>query len=148
MSPASSDFDNSSSMAIPVGLIPSEEKKEVDKRKLAFAVLISIVFFIPLGVGLFEGWRSLMKPPLTPRQVFISGALSAYKCQVFRGRVSPAEGRARLEKIFEINSLDPSIIDDPLMNDIAGVFAQMLDVSCSSAGMDEVVALNRIYRRL
>lgn len=148
MSPASSDFDNSSSMAIPVGLIPSEEKKEVDKRKLAFAVLISILFFIPLGVGFFEGLRSLMKPPLTPRQVFVSGALSAYKCQVFRGRLSPAEGRARLEKIFEINSLDPSIVDDPLMNDIAGVFAQRLDVSCSSAGMDEVVALNRIYRRL
>tara|TARA_B000000441_G_C21615452_1_gene274276 strand:+ start:65 stop:511 length:447 start_codon:yes stop_codon:yes gene_type:complete len=148
MSPASSDFDNSSSMVIPVGLIPSEEKKEVDKRKLAFAVLTSIIFFIPLGVGFFEGLRSLMKPPLTPRQVFVSGALSAYKCQVFRGRVSPAEGRARLEKIFEINSLDPSIVDDPLMNDIAGVFAQMLDVSCSSAGMDEVVALNRIYRRL
>ena len=148
MSPASSDFDNSSSMAIPVGLIPSEEKKEVDKRKLAFAVLISIVFFIPLGVGFFEGLRSLMKSPLTPRQVFVSGALSAYKCQVFRGRVSPAEGKARLEKIFEINSLDPSIVDDPLMNDIAEVFAQMLDVSCSSVGMDEVVALNRIYRRL
>ena len=148
MSPASSDFHNSSSMAIPVGLIPSEEKKEVDKRKLAFAVLTSIIFFIPLGVGFFEGLRSLMKPPLTPRQIFVSGALSAYKCQVFRGRVSPAEGRARLEKIFEINSLDPSIVDDPLMNDIAGVFAQMLDVSCSSVGMDEVVALNRIYRRL
>ena len=65
-----------------------------------------------------------------------------------RDRVSPAEGRARLEKIFEINSLDPSTVDDPLMNDIAGVFAQMLDVSCSSAGMDEVVTLNRIYRRL
>jgi hypothetical protein len=148
MSPASSDFDNSSSMAIPVGLIPSEEKKEVDKRKLAFAVLISIVFFIPLGVGFFEGLRSLMKSPLTPRQVFVSGALSAYKCQVFRGRLSPAEGRARLEKIFEINSLDPSIVDDPLMNDIAEVFAEMLDVSCSSVGMDEVVALNKIYRRL
>ena len=148
MSPASSDFYNSSSMAIPVGLIPSEEKKEVDKRKLAFAVLISIVFFVPLGVGFFEGLRSLMKSPLTPRQVFVSGALSAYKCQVFRGRVSPAEGRARLEKIFEINSLDLSIVDDPLMNDIAGVFAQMLDVNCSSVGMDEVVTLNRIHRRL
>ena len=148
MSPASSDFYKSSSMAIPAGLIPSEEKKEIDKRKLAFAVLVSIVFFIPLGVGFFEGLRSLMKPPLTPRQVFVSGALSAYKCQVFRGRISPAEGRARLEKIFEINSLDPSVVDDPLMNDIAGVFAQMLDVNCSSVGMDEAVALNGIYRRL
>ena len=135
-------------MVIPVGLIPSDEKKEVDKKKLAFAVLVSIVFFIPLGVGLFEGWRSLMKPPLTPRQVFISGALSAYKCQVFRGRISSAEGRTRLERIFEINSLDPSIVDDPGMNDIAGIFAQMLDVNCSSVGMDEEVVLNRIYRRL
>ena len=135
-------------MVIPAGLIPSDEKKEVNKRKLAFAVLVSIGFFIPLGVGLFEGLRSLMKPPLTPRQVFISGALSAYKCQVFRGRVSPAEGRARLERIFKINSLDPSIVDDPGMNDIAGVFAQMLDVNCSSVGMDEEVVLNRIYRRL
>ena len=135
-------------MAIPIGLIPKEEKKEIDKRKLAFAALVSFVFFIPLGVGLFEGLRSLMKPPLTPHQVFIAGALSAYKCQVFRGRVSPAEGRARLQRLFEINSLDPSIVDDPLMNDIAEVFAQMLDVSCSSVGMDEVVALNRIYRRL
>ena len=89
-----------------------------------------------------------MKPPLTPRQVFISGALSAYKCQVFRGRVSPAEGRARLERIFEINSLDSTIIDDPEMNNIAGIFAQMLDVNCSSVGMDEEVVLNRIYRRL
>ena len=135
-------------MVIPVGLIPSDEKKEVNKRKLAFAVLVSIGFFVPLGVGLFEGLRSLMKPPLTPRQVFISGALSAYKCQVFRGRVSPAEGRARLERIFEINSLDPSIVDDPGMNDIAGIFAQMLDVNCSSVGMDEELVLNRIYRRL
>ena len=135
-------------MVIPAGLIPSDEKKEVNKRKLAFAVLVSIGFFIPLGVGLFEGLRSLMKPPLTPRQVFISGALSAYKCQVFRGRVSAAEGRARLERIFKINSLDPSIVDDPGMNDIAGVFAQMLDVNCSSVGMDEEVVLNRIYRRL
>ena len=135
-------------MVIPVGLIPSDEKKEVNKRKLAFAVLVSIVFFIPLGVGLFEGLRSLMKPPLTPRQVFISGALSAYKCQVFRGRVSPAEGRTRLEQIFEINSLDSTIIDDPEMNNIAGIFAQMLDVNCSSVGMDEELVLNRIYRRL
>ena len=135
-------------MAIPVGLIPKEEKREIDKRKLAFAALVSFVFFIPLGVGLFEGLRSLMKPPLTPHQVFIAGALSAYKCQVFRGRVSPAEGRARLERIFEINSLDPSIIDDSKMNDIAGVFAQKLDLSCSSVGMDEEVVLNKIYRRL
>ena len=135
-------------MVIPVGLIPSDEKKEVNKRKLAFAVLVSIGFFVPLGVGLFEGLRSLMKPPLTPRQVFISGALSAYKCQVFRGRVSPDEGRARLEQIFEINSLDSTIIDDPEMNNIAGIFAQMLDVNCSSVGMDEELALNRIYRRL
>ena len=135
-------------MVIPIGLIPSDEKKEVDKRKLAFAVLVSIVFFIPLGVGLFEGLRSLMKPPLTPRQVFISGALSAYKCQVFHGRVSPAEGRARLERMFEINSLDPSLVDDPGMNDVAGVFAQMLDLNCSSVGMDEEIVLNRIYRRL
>ena len=135
-------------MAIPVSLIPKEEKREIDKRKLAFAALVSFVFFIPLGVGLFEGLRSLMKPPLTPRQVFIAGALSAYKCQVFRGRVSPAEGRARLERIFEINSLDPSIIDDSKMNDIARVFAQKLDLSCSSVGMDEEVVLNKIYRRL
>ena len=135
-------------MVIPAGLIPSDEKKEVNKRKLAFAVLVSIGFFIPLGVGLFEGLRSLMKPPLTPRQVFISGALSAYKCQVFRGRVSPAEGRARLEQIFEINSLDSTIIDDPEMNNIAGIFAQMLDVNCSSVGMDEELVLNRIYRRM
>ena len=135
-------------MAIPVGLIPSEEKKEIDKRKLAFALLVSIVLFIPLGVGFFEGLRSLMKSPLTPRQVFVSGALSAYKCQVFRGRVSPAEGRARLEKIFEINSLNSTIIDDPEMNNIAGIFAQMLDVNCSSVGMDEELVLNRIYRRL
>ena len=135
-------------MAIPVGLIPKEEKKEIDKRKLAFAALVSFVFFIPLGVGLFEGLRSLMKPPLTPHQVFIAGALSAYKCQVFRGRVSPAEGRARLQRLFEINSLDPSIIDDSKMNDIAGVFAQKLDLSCSSVGMDEEVVLNKIYRRL
>ena len=135
-------------MVIPVGLIPSDEKKEINKRKLAFAVLVSIVFFTPLGVGLFEGLRSLMKPPLTPQQVFISGALSAYKCQVFRGRVSPSEGRARLEQIFEINSLDSTIIDDPEMNNIAGIFAQMLDVNCSSVGMDEEVVLNRIYRRL
>ena len=135
-------------MAIPVCLIPKEEKREIDKRKLAFAALVSFVFFIPLGVGLFEGLRSLMKPPLTPREVFIAGALSACKCQVFRGRVSPAEGRARLEQIFEIHSLDPSIIDDPKMNGIAGVFAQMLDSNCSSVGMDEEVVLNKIYRRL
>ena len=148
MSAAISNFKKSTPMVIPVGLIPSDEKKEVDKRKLAFAVLVSIVFFTPLGVGLFEGLRSLMKPPLTPRQVFISGALSAYKCQVFRGRVSPAEGRTRLEQIFEINSLDSTIIDDPEMNNIAGIFAQMLDVNCSSVGMDEELVLNRIYRRL
>ena len=148
MSAAISNFKKSTPMVIPVGLIPSDEKKEVDKRKLAFAVLVSIVFFTPLGVGLFEGLRSLMKPPLTPRQVFISGALSAYKCQVFRGRVSPTEGRARLEQIFEINSLDSTIIDDPEMNNIAGIFAQMLDVNCSSVGMDEELVLNRIYRRL
>ena len=148
MSAAISNFKKSTPMVIPVGLIPSDEKKEVDRKKLAFAVLVSIVFFIPLGVGLFEGLRSLMKPPLTPRQVFISGALSAYKCQVCRGRVSPAEGRARLEQIFEINSLDSTIIDDPEMNNIAGIFAQMLDVNCSSVGMDEELVLNRIYRRL
>ena len=47
-------------MVIPVGLIPSDEKKEVDKRKLAFALLGSIVFFVPLGIGLFEGLRPLM----------------------------------------------------------------------------------------
>jgi len=94
-----------------VGLIPSDEKKEVNKRKLAFAVLVSIGFFVPLGVGLFEGLRSLMKPPLTPRQVFISGALSAYKCQVFRGRVSPAEGRARLNEYLKlIRLIHPSLM--------------------------------------
>ena len=55
MSPASSDCHNSSSMAIPVGLIPSEEKKEVDKRKLAFAVLISIVFLFLWGLASLRG---------------------------------------------------------------------------------------------
>ena len=135
-------------MVIPAGLIPSDEKKEFDKRKLAFAVFVSAVLFVPLVIGLFEGLGSLMKPPLTPRQVFISGALSAYKCQVVRGRVSPDEGRVRLEKMFEMNSLDPSLVDDPGMNRIAGVFAQMLDKSCSSAGMDEEKMLNQVHRQL
>ena len=123
-------------------------KKRRLTKKIGICCTRLYWFFIPLGVGLFEGLRSLMKSPLTPRQVFISGALFAYKCQVFRGRVSPAEGRARLERIFEINSLDPSIVDDHGMNDIAGIFAQMLDVNCSSVGMDEELVLNRIYRRL
>ena len=135
-------------MVIPVGLIPSDEKKEVDKKKLAFALFVFVMFSIPLGVGLFEGLRSLMKPPLTPQQVFISGALAAYKCQVFYGRVSPDEGRARLEKIVEMNSLDLSMVDDPEMNRVAGSFVKMLDANCSSVGMNEEVMLNQVRRRL
>jgi len=135
-------------MAIPLSLIPSGEKREIDKRKLTFAVIVSLVLFVPLLVGLFSGLKSLLKPPLTPRQVFVSGLLSAYKCQVARGAVSPSEGRALLEDIFKVNALDAALIDDPDLNKIAGSLSSRLDSKCSSVGMDEEAFLNAAYRRL
>ena len=135
-------------MVIPLSLIPSDEKKEIDKRKLAFAVIVSLVMFVPLLIGLFSGLKSLLKPPLTPREVFVSGLLSAYKCQVSRGAVSPNEGKALLEDIFKENSLDVALINDPDLNSIAGSLSTRLDDQCSSGGMDEEAFLNAAYRRL
>ena len=107
-------------MVIPIDLIPSGEKKQIDNRKLAFAVIVALMMFTPLLIGLFSGLKSLLKPPLTPREVFVSGLLSAYKCQVSRGAVSPSEGKALLEDIFKENSLDLALMDDPDLNSIAG----------------------------
>ena len=135
-------------MAIPISLIPSDEKKEIDKKKLAFAVAVVFVMFVPLLIGLFSGLKSLLKPPLTPREVFVAGLLSAYKCQVSRGAVSPSEGKVLLQDIFQKSSLDAALIEDPDLNSIAGSLSSRLDGNCSSVGLDEEAFLNGAYRRL
>ena len=135
-------------MVIPISLIPSDEKKKIDKKKLAFAVAVSVVMFVPLLIGLFSGLRSLLKPSLTPREVFVAGLLSAYKCQVSRGAVSPSEGKALLQDIFQKNKLDVGLIDHPDLNSIAGSLSSKLDGNCSSVGLDEESFLNAAYRLL
>ena len=135
-------------MAIPISLIPSDEKKEIDIKKLAFAVAVAVVMFVPLLIGLISGLKSLLKPPLTQREVFVAGLLSAYKCQVSRGAVSPSEGKVLLQDIFQKNSLDAALIEDPDLNSIAGSLSSRLDGNCSSDGLDEEDFLNAAYRRL
>ena len=142
------DSPRSCLVVIPISLIPSDEKKEIDKRKLAFAVIVALMMFTPLLIGLFSGLKSLLKPPLTPRQVFVSGLLSAYKCQVARGALSPNEGKALLENIFKENSMDVALMYDPDLNRIAASLSSKLDGQCSSVGMDEEAFLNAAYLRL
>lgn len=133
-------------MAIPNSLIPSDEKKPIDKKKLAFAITITSMLVLPLFIGIISGLTSLLKSPLEDEKIFVIGLLSAFKCQLDNGNISPEKGQKILKEIASKHDLNINIFADNDLNRVASFYSKTLDKTCSSTVRDEKKEISRIYQ--
>lgn len=132
-------------MTIPNSLIPSEEQKPINKKRLAFAITITSMLVLPLIIGIVSGLTSFFKPPLEDEKIFVVGLLSAYKCQLENGKISTARGQKILEEISSKHNLQSNIFADNDLREVASIYSKTLDQSCSSTVRNEKKAISKIY---
>lgn len=135
-------------MVIPTSLIPTDEKKSVDKKKIAFAVVSGSMFMLPLALGLTSGLSSMFAPPLSEEKIFAVGIIAAYKCQLKSGRISPQEGNKIFSNIAINNNLDSAIFSDPEVNTVASEYARTLNSTCSATAISEKKEISRLYHAI
>tara|TARA_B100001964_G_scaffold146064_1_gene160864 strand:- start:439 stop:852 length:414 start_codon:yes stop_codon:yes gene_type:complete len=135
-------------MAIPSGLIPSDEKREIDKKKLSFAVVVVLALGLPMLIGVWSGLSQLLKPGLDNEKIFVVGLLSAYKCHTNRYRMNQQKGHERLVSLMNKRSLDLSMLSDPILDKVADVYSRKLHGNCESAEASEKRTINNIYRSI
>ena len=135
-------------MVIPTSLIPSDEKREIDKKKLIFALLTGSFLIVPLLLGLYSGLSQVLKAGLEPEKIYVVGLLSSYKCHTERYGLSKQEGRNTLISLMDKNSLNHTMLSDPSLNKVAEIYAKKLRNKCESAEISEERTINNIYRSL
>ena len=132
-------------MAIPNRLIPSDEKKPINKKRLIFAISVTTILAIPLMAGIFSGLMSMLKSPPADEKIFAIGLLSAFKCQLGKGNTSPEEGQTILKEIAFKHGLDSKIFENSDLKRVANFYSKTLDETCSSTVRDERKAIVKIY---
>ena len=132
-------------MAIPNSLIPSDEKKPINKKRLIFAISVTTIFAIPLMVGIFSGLISMLKSPPEDEKIFAIGLLSAFKCQLDKGNTSPEKGQTILKEIASKHGFDNKIFENSDLTKAANFYSKTLDETCSSTVRDEKKAIIKIY---
>lgn len=132
-------------MAIPNRLIPSDEKKPINKKRLIFAISVTTILAIPLIAGIFSGLISMFKSPPADEKIFAIGLLSAFKCQLGKGNISPEEGQTILKEIALKHGLDSKIFENSDLKRAAKFYSKTLDETCSSTVHDEKKAIVKIY---
>ena len=124
-------------MAIPNALIPSDEKRSVNKPRLVFAVVVIGLFGLATVGSLISVVLKQFTPVLTNEEVVVVGYLAAFQCQKQKGRITDAQGRKILQDLVKGNGMDASILQRPMVVKTADLYAQSLDESCGSGDRDE-----------
>ena len=133
---------------IPASLIPSSERKHVDRKTLFFAGVIVLLFVAPLALlPLSDSFRS-KKTKLSSDELLWIGLLSAYFCQVNSSRLSPEKGSGILDKLITTNSLTRSIIENEILRDVALLNSQTFSKECSPMRPDGDNGISEIYARI
>ena len=124
-------------MAIPNALIPSDEKRSVNKPRLIFAVVVVGLFGLATVGSLVSVVLKQFTPALTDEEVVVVGYLAAFQCQKQNGRISDVQGRSILQDLMSKNGMDSSILQRPIVVKTAGLYVKSLDQSCSAGHLDE-----------
>ena len=124
-------------MAIPNALIPSDEKRSVNKPRLVFAVVVIGLFGLATVGSLISVVLKQFTPALTDEDVVVVGYLAAFQCQKQQGRITDVQGQKILQDLVKGNGMDASILRRPMVVKTADLYAQSLDESCGSGDRDE-----------
>ena len=124
-------------MAIPNALIPSDEKRSVNKPRLVFAVVVIGLFGLATVGSLISVVLKQFTPALTDEDVVVVGYLAAFQCQKQQGRITDVQGQKILQDLVKGNGMDASILQRPMVVKTADLYAQSLDESCGSGDRDE-----------
>ena len=135
-------------MAIPTALIPSDEKRSVNKPRLVFAVVVIGLFGLATVGSLISVVLKQFTPALTDEDVVVVGYLAAFQCQKQQGRITDAQGRKILQNLVKGNGMDASILQRPMVVKTADFYAQSLDESCGSGDRDEVKEIRQLSEQV
>ena len=124
-------------MAIPNALIPSDEKRSVNKPRLVFAVVVIGLFGLATVGSLISVVLKQFTPALTDEDVVVVGYLAAFQCQKQKGRITDAQGRKILQDLVKGDGMDASVLQRPMVVKTADLYAQSLDESCGTGDRDE-----------
>ena len=124
-------------MAIPNALIPSDEKRSVNKPRLVFAVVVIGLFGLATVGSLISVVLKQFTPALTDEEVVVVGYLAAFQCQKQKGRITDAQGRKILQDLVKGNGMDARVLQRPMVVKTADLYTQSLDESCGAGNRDE-----------
>ena len=135
-------------MAIPNALIPSDEKRSVNKPRLVFAVVVIGLFSIATVGSLVSVVLKQFTPALTDEGVVVVGYLAAFQCQKQNGRITDMQGRSILEDLMRENGMDASVLQRPIVVKTADLYVRTLDQSCSSGDRDESKEIRQLSEQV
>ena len=135
-------------MAIPNALIPSDEKRSVNKPRLVFAVVVIGLFGLATVGSLISVVLKQFTPALTDEEVVVVGYLAAFQCQKQKGRITDAQGRKILQDLVKGNGMDASVLQRPMVVKTADLYAQSLDESCGAGNRDEDKEIRQLSEQL
>ena len=135
-------------MAIPNALIPSDEKRSVNKPRLIFAVVVVGLFGFATVGSLVSVVLKQFTPALTNEEVVVVGYLAAFQCQKQNGRISDVQGRSILQDLMSKNSMDSSLLQRPIVVKTAGLYIKSLDQSCSAGNRDESKEIRQLSEQV
>ena len=135
-------------MAIPNALIPSDEKRSVNKPRLVFAVVVIGLFGLATVGSLVSVVLKQFTPALTDEDVVVVGYLAAFQCHKQKGRITDAQGRKILHDLFKGNGMDASVLQRPMVVKTADLYAQSLDESCGAGDRAEGKEIRQLSEQL
>ena len=135
-------------MAIPNALIPSDEKRSVNKPRLIFAVVVIGLFGLATVGSLVSVVLKQFTPALTNEEVVVVGYLAAFQCQKQNGRISDVQGRSILQDLMGKNGMDSSLLQRPIVVKTAGLYVKSLDQSCSAGNRDESKEIRQLSEQV
>ena len=135
-------------MAIPNALIPSDEKRSVNKPRLVFAVVVIGLFGLATVGSLVSVVLKQFTPPLTDEDVVVVGYLAAFQCQKQKGRITDAQGRKILQDLVKGSGMDASVLQRPMVVETADLYAERLDSSCGAGDRDETKEIRQLSEQL
>lgn len=135
-------------MAIPNALIPSDEKRSVNKPRLVFAVVVIGLFGLATVGSLVSVVLKQFTPPLTDEDVVVVGYLAAFQCQKQKGRITDAQGRKILQDLVKGSGMDASVLQRPMVVETADLYAQRLDPSCGAGDRDETKEIRQLSEKV
>ena len=135
-------------MAIPNALIPSDEKRSVNKPRLVFAVVVIGLFGLATVGSLVSVVLKQFTPALTDEDVVVVGYLAAFQCQKQKGRITDAQGRKILQDLVKGSGMDASVLQRPMVVETADLYAQRLDPSCGAGDRDETKEIRQLSEKV